>query len=210
MFYYPEKPKRINNADIVPDNYICQVKKNGHRIIISDDGEFKLRNRDGGTKMSGINEFDWSWLRKVFPKPFYLDGELMGIRQKGIPADTIVIWDALWLKEPLIKVPYIERWKKLKALTGNTVVSMPSKAGMTTKIKKALGSILIAYDIGSHTMICLSNTYPKKEWFKLWQQLDEVYDEGLVFKDGSSTLSWNIRSCREESSSLKLLKKKDA
>ena len=209
MFYYPEKPLRVNNPDLVPDDYICQVKKNGHRLIISYDEEFKLRSREGNTKVSGINEFDWTWLVDGFPKPFYLDGELMGIRQKGIPSDVIVIWDCLFLGKNLINVPYLERWQMLKELTGRKIVSMPQKAGTTSKAKKSFGTSLIDYDTESNTMICVSNTYPKKDWHKLWHYLDEEYDEGLVFKKPTSKLSWNIRGSKEVSTSLKILKKKE-
>jgi ATP-dependent DNA ligase len=95
IFFYPEKPMRIRKIEDVPEGYFVEVKKNGHRIeILCEDNELKLLSREGTPLKAGKN-FNWEWLKDVFPQPFYLDGECIGARQKGDVSDTIVIWDAI-------------------------------------------------------------------------------------------------------------------
>lgn len=88
MFYYPNKPVRIYDVDkfveTLDDNWIAQPKLNGKRVLPCFDQEkFSLFNRHGAA-CKETNHF--SFLKKLIPGPFLLDGEYL---RNG----NIVIWD---------------------------------------------------------------------------------------------------------------------
>jgi ATP-dependent DNA ligase len=114
MFWYPEKPNHIFDTSIIPDNYIAQIKKDGWRIIVTNiNGKLELFNRHGKL-ISAAQDKEWMWINKIFPGKFYLDGELIGQRQKNVLTNTIAIWDALYLEDKfLFNLPYIERYNLL-------------------------------------------------------------------------------------------------
>lgn len=195
-FLFPEKPNRIYSEGVVPDNYLFQYKKDGHRaIILIKEDNVEIYNRHGNI-LNASKNFDWNWLKDIFPKNTMLDGEIVGARQAGELNDTIVIWDIVYENNvSLIDLSYKERWEKLFQYT--------SKEIKTTK--KSIGTIFIAEN--NNTEIYLSNNYQKCNFKNEWNKLDKIFDEGIVFKNPDSKLSWNIFGTKTTSNQLKILAK---
>lgn len=196
-FLYPEKPQRVYDANRVPEHYKVQVKKNGWRIILTSQkpGSITLYNRHG-RKISTAQEFDWTWITKILPSPFILDGEVVGPRQKSMKSDTIVIWDAAYLDgKDLTKRTQQDRWEMLNAYA----CQLPPERNV-----KNYGARLIGES--GKTQLYLSETYPYSQYYKIWEELDRDFDEGLVFKNFQSPLSWNRFKTKENISQLKLLR----
>lgn len=200
MFYFPEKPNLITESAVgsaVPPHYLVQVKKDGWRVLIEADkkGKITLYNRYGKELSETAQKRDWSWLAETYPFPFFLDGELVGMRQKGDDPDTIVIWDAAKLKgKLLINRPYLERYEMLKEGCGE----FPSG------FEKGFGTNLIAHRNNGY--FALSNNYLRNDWSSLLQKLVKDYDEGLVFKNPNSPLSWRVDKSINTSNQIKLIK----
>lgn len=196
MFLYPQKPKLIFNVDIVPNNYIVQIKKNGWRVEIECDGKYvKLFNRKGN-KLSRGDENNWQFIKDLFPSPFYLDGEVLGTRQMGNNLNCIVIWDApVFDGQVFTKLPYIERYQKLQKFVNNKI--------MFINDDKKYGTLFIGEHNGFG--LYLSCNYNKKEWPILWNKIlneTKEYDkikqltvnEGLVFKNPNAENLWGVKT----------------
>lgn len=179
LFLFPEKPNEIHDLNIVPPNYLGQIKKDGHRAIIEIDNIVKIYNRQGGILSATANQ-NWSFLNKIFPNKSLLDGEIVGIRQAKEKSDTIVIWDIpICDNIYLLKNSYLERWNLLNSFVAkNQIVT-----------NKSFGCKFIGENNG--LSIYLSNNFQVSEAEDIFKQLDGNFDEGIVFKNPNSCLEWS-------------------
>lgn len=109
MFYFPNKPIRIYDCQAfiktLSSDWIVQPKYDGKRVLmdVSVRGDVKLYGRQGQRFKESFPQL----ANLPYPKPFFLDGELM---RDG----TIACWDsAVWGSEEVWHFPYIERYLKL-------------------------------------------------------------------------------------------------
>lgn len=204
-FLYPQKPRHIYNVSVVPKNYTVQIKKNGWRVEIMSDTDFVINNREG-SKLSRGDSNNWKFLDDIFPKPFYLDGELVGTRQAGKLLNHIVIWDVPILGgKDLTKLNYIDRYNELLKYVNVKNVSLDINNVET------FGTYNIKTVNGFG--IFLSMNFEQTEYKKLWDIVVEEeikyrprlpVNEGLVFKNPNARDLWSLYKTKELSSQLKL------
>jgi len=204
-FLYPQKPRHIHDVSVVPKNYFFQIKKNGWRAEIMCDSKFVINNREGSKLSRGDAEM-WRFLEKIFPKPFYLDGELVGTRQAGKSLNHIVIWDVPILGgKDLTRVAYIDRYNELLKLAD------VNSAHLNASDTETFGTLDIA--INDNYKLLLSMNFEQKEYKKFWDTVvkEEIknrpslpVNEGLVFKNPNARDLWDLYKTKEKISQLKL------
>lgn len=208
MFWFPEKPIRINDLSIVPDNYIAQVKKDGWRIILTNiNGQFEMLNRFG-EKITAGRQFDWRWIQDIIPAgKFYLDGEVIGQRQAGAISDTIVIWDALyWHNQAFHNTRYQDRIEMLySAMLPKHIPPICIPSGSMRLGSKSDYCYRIGTDTAqcSNTSLWLSRNFKVSEAADILKKLDTTYNEGIVFKNPNSPLKWSPKSTSKSVNQLK-------
>jgi hypothetical protein len=206
LFLFPQKPRHIHNVSVAPKNYFIQIKKNGWRAEIqSEDNSFIINSREG-TKLSRCNSDHWKFLETIFPKPFYLDGELIGTRQANKKLNHIVIWDIPILGgKDLTKLDYIDRYNEL--LKYANVKSIHLDVNDVEKF----GTMDITEN--DDYKLLLSMNFEQKEYKNLWDIVvkEEIknrpslpVNEGLVLKNPNARDLWNLYSTKERISQLKL------
>lgn len=204
-FLYPQKPRHIYDVSVVPQNYFFQIKKNGWRAEIQSDNSFIIKNREN-SKLSRGNSKDWEFLESIFPKPFYLDGELIGTRQAGKLLNHIVIWDAPILDgEDLSKLNYIERYNRLLKFTKDKVPHLDPN-----DVEK-FGTWEIKLDNGFG--LYLSMNFEQKDFKGIWDTVvkEELknrpslpVNEGIVFKNPNAKNLWDLYKTKVHTNQLKL------
>lgn len=176
-FIYPGRPIRAYSVSAIPENYMFQIKKDGHRVIIVCDGHDIVFYNRHGKKLSSIIKYEdkWKFISSIFPAPFVLDGELVGPRQAGSKSDIIYLWDCPVMDgRNLMKCPYIDRYMSLMNYSSNIVSN---------------SSISIANKNGMSVELSLIKTY--NEFYCAFNSLIKDEDEGVVFKNTRSSLYWS-------------------
>lgn len=208
MFWFPEKPQRIYDINRVPDSYTAEVKKDGHRVIVTDiNGKFEMLSREG-TPLTAIKQPDkWQPIfERIFGSGYYLDGELVGPRQAGIKADTIILWDMLYDDGELLnKYTYFMRHSRLVSVFNNNTVLyefVPNTEKPCSKdiLDKFIGTVSVKID---ELYLGVSVRYQKKDVERILGLMDPLYNEGLVFKNVKSPLNWSIKATTHSANQLK-------
>lgn len=204
IFLFPQKPKHIFDVNIVPKDYLMQIKKNGWRAEIISDKDFIIKSREG-KKLSRCTQDDWKFLEHIFPKPFYLDGELVGTRQAGRKLNHIVIWDAPILGgKNLTNLNYWTRYQMLLKYTQN----QPAFTDNADHEKFGTKLINLKNDYGVYLSLNLDSKIFKDIWADLLIEKKEAQNlpvnEGVVFKNPNARNLWDLYKTKENIDQLKM------
>ena len=204
-FLYPQKPKRIYDVSVIPKSYFFQIKKNGWRAEIQSDNGFIIKNRQG-SKLSRGNSDDWKFLEDIFPKPFHIDGELIGTRQAGRLLNHMVIWDIPVIGgNDFTNLPYIERYNILMSYID------AAKKHLDPTDDNKFGTYEI--ETNNNHGLFLSMNFEQKDFNKIWKIVvnEELknrpslpVNEGLVFKNPNAKDLWNFYKTSQHVNQLKL------
>jgi hypothetical protein len=211
MFLWPSKPNLIYNPDSIIENwkklgilknFKFQLKKNGSRTIpeTTDSGVTMWDRKH--TTLTPSTESDWNPIKEIFGSNSLLDGELIG-RKQGEISNRLYLWDLpIYSKISLIKYSYEERYATLIGVfkdyaSRNSIHILEDPSQIYIHIKKITIGVAKSFD---------PETW--KDFVKgIKYDGSTGENEGLVFKDFTHNLSWDLAKTREIKEQLKFLLK---
>jgi hypothetical protein len=210
-FLFPSKPNLIYNPDAIIENwkklgilnkFKFQLKKNGSRTIpeTTDSGVTMWDRKH--TTLTPSTESNWNILKDIFQSDSLLDGELIG-RKQGEISNRLYLWDLpVYHKISLTKASYEERYATLIGVFKDFV------SRNNIHLLETPEQIYFHQD---KIIIGVAKSFAPETWKDFLKSIK--YDgttgenEGLVFKDFTHNLSWDLAKTKEIKEQLKFLLK---